>query len=230
MIDYPGARDIFCCAVGDSGHGRRRFAQLKKEISRQVNRIQTVAAIFDEELVPIRQLSSRLVYQNAWLSVREDRIQRMDGSHGIYSVIDRPNAALVIAAERDGVHLVDQYRYPVAGRFWEFPQGCFPGRRDGDPVELARCELAEETGLRAGAITRLGGLFGWPGASGQVVDVFLATDLVPGPTNREPEEQDMRHQWFTRTEFERMIGDGRIRDNTTVAAYTLLLLRERATG
>ncbi len=179
---------------------------------------------------PIRQLSSRLVYENAWLSVREDRIQRMDGSRGIYSVVDRPDAAMVIATERDGFHLVDQYRYPVAGRFWEFPQGCFPDRRSGDPVELAHRELAEETGLRAGSMTQLGSLFGWHGASGQVIEVFLATDLVPGPPDREIEEQDMRHRWFARAEFEQMMRDGRIRDSCTVAGYTLLGLHERATG
>ncbi|HEX6358886.1 NUDIX hydrolase [Actinophytocola sp.] len=186
--------------------------------------------MFDSEEVPIRQLSTRLVYENAWLSVREDRIQRPDGSHGIYSVVDRPDAAMVIALERDGFHLVDQYRYPVAGRFWEFPQGGFPDRRSGDPVELAHRELAEETGLRAGSMTSLGSLFSWHGASGQVLNVFLATDLVPGRPNREIEEQDMRHRWFARSEFELMISDGRIRDNSTVAGYTLLRLHESAAG
>jgi len=189
-----------------------------------------VGSVVDSEDVPVRRLSSRLVYENAWLSVREDRVRRLDGSEGIYSVIDRPDAAMVIAAERGGFHLVDQYRYPVAGRYWEFPQGCFPGRRGGDPVELAHRELTEETGLRAGSMTRLGSLFCWQGASGQALDVFLAGDLVPGPPEREVEEQDMRHRWFSRAEFELMISDGRIRDNSTVAGYTLLLQHERAAG
>jgi len=182
----------------------------------------------DTEAPTIRQISSRLVYQNAWLTVREDRIERPDGSRGIYSVIDRPDFALVIPSENHGFHLVDQYRYPIAGRYWEFPQGCFPNRRDGDPVDLARTELVEETGLRAGCFTRLGRLFGWHGASGQAFTVFLATELEQGPPDREISEQDMRHRWFSRTEFERMIRDGKIKDNSTLAAYTLLLLHERA--
>jgi 8-oxo-dGTP pyrophosphatase MutT (NUDIX family) len=182
----------------------------------------------DTEAPTIRQISSRLVYQNPWLSLREDQIERPDGSRGIYSVIDRPDFALVIASENDGFHLVDQYRYPIAGRYWEFPQGCFPNRRDGDPVELARLELAEETGLRAGHLVDLGHLFGWHGASGQAFTVFLATDLEQGTPDREISEQDMRHRWFPRTEFERMIRDGQIKDNSTLAAYTLLQLHERA--
>jgi 8-oxo-dGTP pyrophosphatase MutT (NUDIX family) len=187
-----------------------------------------MAGLTDTEAGTITQVSSRLVYENPWLTVREDQIERPDGSRGIYSVIDRPDCALVVAAENDGFHLVDQYRYPTAGRYWEFPQGCYPGRRDGDPAELARQELAEETGLRAGRLVRLGRLFAWQGASGQLCTVFLATELEQGEPDREIGEQDMRHQWFPRVEFERMIRTGQIRDDSTVAAYTLLLLHERA--
>ncbi|MEV7097680.1 NUDIX hydrolase [Amycolatopsis sp. NPDC051045] len=178
----------------------------------------------------MRQLSSRLVYRNEWLALREDRIERQDGSQGIYSVIERPDFAVVIAVENGGFHLVDQYRYPVGGRFWEFPQGCFPAGRTGTPTELAYAELSEETGLRAGGLRHLGHLFGWHGASPQACDVFVATDLTPGPPAREATEQDMRHRWFPREEVERMMRDGRIRDNSTLAAYALYLLEERDAG
>lgn len=181
----------------------------------------------DAETVAVRQLSSHIVYQNPWLTLREDQVERLDGSRGIYSVIDRPDFALVIPMEKDGFHLVDQYRYPIRGRYWEFPQGCFADGRDGEPAELASTELAEETGLRANSLIHLGHLFGAHGISGQGFNVFLATGLVPGAPNREIEEQDMRQRWFARTEFERMIRNGQIRDDSTVAAYTLLLLSER---
>ncbi|HEY3750260.1 MAG TPA: NUDIX hydrolase [Pseudonocardiaceae bacterium] len=177
---------------------------------------------------PIRQLSSRVVYENPWLTMREDRIQRADGSQGIYSVIDRPDFAVIIPSENGGFHLVDQYRYPVAGRYWEFPQGGFPDRADGEPTVLARRELSEETGLRPGTLVHLGHLFGSHGISGQGFNVFLATDLEHGEPHREIEEQDMRQRWFSRAEFERMIQDGLIKDDATTAAYTLLLLHERA--
>lgn len=181
----------------------------------------------NSELVPVRQLSSREVYRNPWLALREDHIERQDGSLGIYSVIDRPDFAVVVPAENDGFHLVAQFRYPVAGRFWEFPQGCFPDWRPVDPIALARTELAEETGLRARSLVDLGRLFGWHGASGQAFNVVLATDLVQGAPDREIGEQDMRHRWFSRSEFEQLIRDGEIRDNSTLAAYALLMLHER---
>jgi hypothetical protein len=73
----------------------------------------------------------------------------------------------------------------------------------------------------------LGRLAAWHGASGQMCTVFLATDLVQGEPEREHEEQDMRHRWCGRAEFEAMLLDGRIRDCVTAAAYTLLQLHER---
>jgi 8-oxo-dGTP pyrophosphatase MutT (NUDIX family) len=181
---------------------------------------------FDTQVV--RQLSTRLVYENPWLALREDQVERPDGSRGIYSVIDRPDFALVIPEQDGGFFLVEQYRYPVGGRYWEFPQGSYPNRASGEPARLAATELAEETGLRAGSLTDLGKLFGWQGASGQSFTVFLAESLEQGIPRRELTEQDMRHRWFSRLEFERMILDGKIKDNSTLAAYTLLLLYELA--
>jgi 8-oxo-dGTP pyrophosphatase MutT (NUDIX family) len=99
-----------------------------------------------------------------------------------------------------------------------------------DPAELAARELREETGLRAGSIARLGLLDVAPGMSSQRGWVFLATELTEGPHEREHEEQDMRSAWFTRAEFEQMITEGAITDAQSIAAYGMLLLRERTTG
>jgi len=175
----------------------------------------------------IRRLSTRTVYENRWMSVREDEIQRADGSVGAYGVVDKPDFALIIPAERGGFHLVEQYRYAVEARSWEFPQGTLPDRQDGDPAELARVELAEETGLRAESLEHLGYLYQGPGHSSQGMNVFLATGLTPGPVRREPEEQDMRQRWVSRPHLEEMIAQGLIRDSASIAAYALLLLRGR---
>lgn len=182
----------------------------------------------DPEHMVIRTLSSRVVYENRWMTVREDQIRRPDGSLGIYGLIDVPDFAVVVPAERDGFHLVEEYRYPVGRRTWCFPQGSYPDRRTGDPEALARAELAEETGLRAATMTRLGYLHSAHGLSGQGSHVFLAGGLVPGPHAREPEEQDMRQRFVTRAQFRGLIGDGVITDDSTVAAYALLLLHESA--
>lgn len=178
-------------------------------------------------MATIERVSSREVYRNNWMTLREDDIRRPDGSDGIYAVVDKPTYALVIAFEDDRVKLVEQFRYPLGLRRWEFPQGTAPGRADLDPAELAARELREETGLRADTLTRLGLLDVAPGMSSQRGWVFLATGLTEGPHEREHEEQDMHSAWFARDDVERMIRDGDITDAQTIAAYGLLLLWER---
>ncbi|MEC3981216.1 NUDIX hydrolase [Amycolatopsis sp. H20-H5] len=177
---------------------------------------------------PIECVSSREVYRNDWMTVREDEIRRPDGSDGIYGVVDKPDYALVIALDGDRLHLVEQFRYPLGLRRWEFPQGTAPGRADLPPAELAARELREETGLAAGSMVELGLCDVAPGMSSQRGRVFLATGLTQGAPERELEEQDMRAAWVDRAEFEKMIASGTITDAQTLAAYALLLLHERS--
>jgi 8-oxo-dGDP phosphatase len=174
--------------------------------------------------VSIKTLTSDVVYQNPWLSVREDQIEFADGTRGLYSVVDRPDFALIIPADSDGFHLVEQYRYTTRSRSWEFPAGSFPPGVTGTPEEMAAAELAEETGFTAGNLRRLGYLHCANGTTGEGVHVFLATDLVPGQPNREIAEQDMRQQWFPRREVERMLKAGVITDGPSMAAYLLFTL------
>lgn len=174
----------------------------------------------------MQTLGTRQVYANAWMSVREDDIRRVDGSTGIYGVVDKPDYALIIPLDGDRVHLVEQYRYPVAARRWEFPQGTAPDRADAEPAELAARELREETGLVAGKLRLLGMLDVAPGMSAQRGRVFLATDLVAGRPDREHTEQDMRSAWFSRADLDGMLRSGELCDAQSLAAYALLLLHE----
>lgn len=107
----------------------------------------------------MEQVNSRVVYQNPWMVVREDEIRRPDGSPGIFGVVEKPDFALVMPRWRDGFWLVEQFRYPVGRRAWEFPQGSWGHGGGGDQAALARQELAEEAGLRAESLTHLGHLF-----------------------------------------------------------------------
>jgi 8-oxo-dGDP phosphatase len=172
----------------------------------------------------IQALGSRQVYQNNWLTLREDDIRRPDGSTGIYAVVDKPSYALVIPRDGDRFCLVEQFRYPLGLRRWEFPQGTAPERAEVAPAVLAARELREETGLIAETFVELGLLDVAPGMSSQRGRVFLATGITEGPHERELEEQDMRSAWFGRAEVEQMMRDGVITDAQTMAAWTLLLL------
>ncbi len=171
----------------------------------------------------IRTISSREVYRNAWTRVREDVVERSNGQRGIYGVMDKDPACIVIALERDDrgiewIWLVRQFRYTVGATFFEMPQGGWE-HEDVDVVELAHGELREETGLRAERMTLLAPLWIAYGAMRQLHYVFLAEGLSHGDPERDPEEHDMTTHRVRVSEFEAMLLDGRIMDNCTVAAW-----------
>ena len=172
----------------------------------------------------ISTLDSRTVYRNRWMTVREDRILRANGEEGIYGVVEKKRGVTVAAVENGQTYLVEQYRYAVGARFWEFPQGTWE-HADVDGATLAAAELREETGLEARSLLHLGQLFYAYGYSTQAYDVFLATDLSQHPPQREAEESDMICRAFPLAEVEAMILDGTIKDAHTVAVFGLLRMR-----
>lgn len=172
----------------------------------------------------IETLESAVVYENRWMKVREDRIRRADGSEGIYGVVEKPDFAVIAAVEGDQVFLVEQYRYPVHARFWEFPQGSW-SRGGGDPLALARAELLEETGIRARSVQHIAKLHEAYGYSTQAFDLFLATNLDHGAQQLEAEEVGLICRAFPIPQVQHMICDGVITDAVTVASFGLLRLR-----
>lgn len=174
----------------------------------------------------IETLTSNTVYRNRWMTVREDTIRRQDGSDGLYGVVEKPDFAVIVPIEDDGaLHLVEQYRYPVQSRYWELPQGSWEEAPDIDPLELARAELLEETGLEAGQITHAGHLFQAYGYATQGYHIFVARHLRRGLQAITHEEQDLVSRLFSADAVIRAIGDGGIKDATTVAALGLLRLK-----
>jgi 8-oxo-dGTP pyrophosphatase MutT (NUDIX family) len=170
-------------------------------------------------------LDSRIVYQNRWLRVREDRIERRDGSEGIYSVVEKANFVAVAAIEDGHIHLVEQFRYPVKRRFWELPQGAWQHAPDADPELVARGELREETGLEAEEMIHAGELFLAYGVCTHRFNIFMARGLTKGTQSLEPEEQDLVTAAFPLADVEQMILDGTIMDATTVCGLSILKMK-----
>ncbi|HYI35242.1 MAG TPA: NUDIX hydrolase [Thermoleophilaceae bacterium] len=172
---------------------------------------------------PPRVTSSEVVYENRWMRVREDRLERADGSPGLYSVVEkRPAAVILPLHDDDTVTLVEQYRHPVGARSWELPQGALDGVDVSDSEQIARTELAEETGLRAADLRHLSRLYFAAGISSQYFDAWLATGLTEGEQALEAEEEGLRVGRFPLAEVERMAREGEIIDAATVAVLGLL--------
>lgn len=174
---------------------------------------------------------SREVYANRWMRVREDEVEFPNGARGIYGVVEKPDFVAIVPIDTGGrIHLVQQYRYPVGGRYWELPQGSWEDKPGADPETVALAELREETGLRAGRLTRVGHLFEAYGFSNQGCHIYVATELEQGVAEREATESDMIARGFPIAEVRRMIAGGQIKDATTIAALGYLLLATEFAG
>jgi 8-oxo-dGTP pyrophosphatase MutT (NUDIX family) len=170
-------------------------------------------------------LRSRIVYQNRWMTVREDDIRRADGSDGIYGVVVKSDGSMIIPIESGRVHMVQQYRYTVGSRFWEFPQGSWEQVTDCTPEDVARGELREETGLQAAKLEYLGPMHIAYGFLTQAMHVFAATGLTQLDAQPEQEEQGIVHGIFAWSEFHQMVRAGLVGDAQTLAALSLLRLK-----
>jgi 8-oxo-dGTP pyrophosphatase MutT (NUDIX family) len=166
----------------------------------------------------ITTLSSREVYRNYWMRVREDEILRSNGEKGLYGVVEKHDGAIILPIDEGRIWLVEQYRYTIGQRALELPQGSWEMEID-DPEELARGELKEEMGLEAARMINLGYWWEAYGFLRQKIHVFVATDL----NEREPEPDDEEHDLVVRNvpiaEFEQMMLEGAIRDGCTLAAW-----------
>lgn len=176
---------------------------------------------------PWKTKSSRTVYENNWISVREDEVIRPDGNPGIYGVIYiRPSVGVLAMNEQDEVVLVGQWRYSVNRYSWELPRG---GSHPGEPdmLEVARRELVEETGVQAALWEFLGTVDNGNGVANDVQSLYLASDLTYTEMSLDPEE-DITVAWKPFDEVLEMAMSGGITEVCSVAAILkVALLRAR---
>jgi 8-oxo-dGTP pyrophosphatase MutT (NUDIX family) len=177
----------------------------------------------------ITTLSSREVYRNHWMRVREDEILRSNGARGLYGVVEKHDAAIILPLDQERVWLVEQFRYAIQERAVELPQGGWEREID-DPEALARGELKEETGLVAARMTHLGDVWVAYGFLRQKQHVYLATGLTESERTPDAEEHDMVVRSVPVAEFEEMMLSGAIRDGCTLAAWGLYTLWKARRG
>jgi 8-oxo-dGTP pyrophosphatase MutT (NUDIX family) len=173
--------------------------------------------IVDESVNPWSTLSSREVYDNAWIRVVDHEVLNPRGNPGIYGTVHFKNLAIgVVPLDRQGcTFLVGQYRYPMGRYSWEIPEG--GGAKDVDPLLSAQRELSEETGLTAGRWQMLLEMDLSNSATDEHAICFLAWDLTQGKAHPEEDEQlTIRRLPFV-TAFG-MVERGEITDAMSVAA------------
>jgi 8-oxo-dGTP pyrophosphatase MutT (NUDIX family) len=162
--------------------------------------------------------SSRCVYENPWIRVEEREVTNPSGNPGIYGVVGFKNRAVGVVPvdEAGNTWLVGQYRYTLDEYSWEIPEGGCPAGES--PLEAARRELLEETGLVA-AEYRL--LLDDIALSNSVSDeratIYVATGLSQGePCPEETEQLELRR--VPLAEAVAMVRRGEITDSISVIA------------
>jgi 8-oxo-dGTP pyrophosphatase MutT (NUDIX family) len=166
---------------------------------------------------PWQIIAQKSIYDNKWISVTEYDVINPSGGKGIYGKVHFKNIAIgILPLDEDlNTWLVGQYRFPLEQYSWEIPEG--GGPLHIDPLESAKRELLEETGLVAEEWTKLMDFHLSNSVSDEHGTIFLARKL--SQQQAEPEEtEDLAIKKVPFEEAYRMVEDGTITDSMAVAA------------
>jgi 8-oxo-dGTP pyrophosphatase MutT (NUDIX family) len=165
----------------------------------------------------------RVAYENPWITVWHDEVTRPDGSPGIYGVVHFANVAagVLVLDDQDRTALVGQHRYTLDAWSWEIPEGGVPAGES--PLDGAKRELREETGLEASTWREIARVDLSNSVTDEQAVLYVATDLSHGDASPEPTEAiDVR--WVPFDQALAMTLDGRITDVMSVVAIQRVAL------
>lgn len=180
-----------------------------------------------EDHNPWTILDSRKIYENNWIGLTEHQVINPSGGKGIYGEVHFRNYAIGILPldEELNTWIVGQYRFPLKAYSWEIPEG--GGPLGLSPLDSAKRELQEETGLTATGWTEIQRMHLSNSVSNELAIIYVARGLTMGEA--EPEEtEELVVRKLPFEEAYQMAMDGRITDSMSVAALlkTKILLLE----
>ena len=167
---------------------------------------------------PWQTLDSKVMYQNPWMKVYEDKMRMPNGNEGIYGFIEsKPGVFIIALTADDKIYLIESFRYPTQKWQWELPTGGI--EKGSTPLEAAQHELAEELGMTAEKWSHVN-TFG-PSSNGfmnDVQDVFVAEKLQSGEGKLEDFEAIRAAKAVTFEELKTMTKDGILMDGQSLSA------------
>lgn len=171
----------------------------------------------EEHINPWKTLSEKHIYENPWISLTEHQVVNPGGGKGIYGTVHFKNLAIgiLVLDDDNNTWLVGQYRFPIKKYSWEIPEG--GGAEGADPIEEAKRELLEETGITASIWTEIQRIHLSNSVSDELGIIYLARGLSFGESDPEESEQlSIRKLPFE--EAYEMVLNGEITDSISVAA------------
>lgn len=167
-----------------------------------------------------KKRSSKYVYENQWIKVREDQVIRPDGKPGIYGVIEALKNVTVLPVSEDGrIWLVRHYRYVFDDTRWELVTGDIDA--DETPRQAALRELREELRMDAPALAPIGSFRPSAGTTNELGRAMLATGLRPLDKPPKKELDIVAQRAFSFAEIENLISAGEILNSHTLCALYL---------
>lgn len=170
-----------------------------------------------EQTNPWTILGSQEKYDNKWINVTEYDVINPSGGKGIYGKVHFKNVAIgvMVLDEEMNTYLVGQFRFTLDQYSWEIPEG--GGPFDEEPLEAAKRELLEETGLKAAKWTKLIEMHLSNSISDELSIIYLAQEL--SMHNPDPEEtEQLMVKKIPFDEAYEMVTSGKIMDSVSVAA------------
>ncbi len=162
-------------------------------------------------------LNSSKRFEGKILKLYVDEVELPNGHRSFREVVRHPGASAVIVLLDDGrIVLERQFRYPINEILWEIPAGKLD--KDEDPLECAKRELLEETGISASKWQKLGHIYTTPGFSDEKIHLYFASGISNGSRHLD-EDEFLEIRYFKVEEVEEMIMKNEITDSKTIAAF-----------
>lgn len=122
-----------------------------------------------------------ILIENKWLDFYEDTYALPNGENCTYYHAAQNDAVIAIAVDTEveplTTYVVNQYRHPIGHSIWQFPCGGFDSKLRS-PVDAARDELVEETGISVGDIHLMGSFYANPGFTNQKIHVCVSSQIL----------------------------------------------------
>lgn len=166
---------------------------------------------------PWKIISKQDVYETPWIRVTHHEVINPAGNQGIYGTVHYKHDAIgiIVLDEENHTWVVGQYRFPMNAYTWEIPEG--GGNPGVDPLESAKRELLEETGIEAQEWTLIQEMQLSNSASDEVAFIYLARQLTYH-TPKPEETEELQQKRIPFNQLYQMVTDGAITDSLTVAA------------
>lgn len=177
----------------------------------------------DEQLNPWKIINQKTIYENPWINLTEFQVINPSGGTGIYGKVHFKHRAVGIIPldEKGNIWLVGQYRFTLNQYSWEIPEG--GGKMEEGPLEAAKRELLEETGLVAREWTKIMTMHLSNSVSDEIAIIFLARGLDQEQPQPEETEQ-LQVRKITFEEAVHMVEEEKITDSMSVAAIQKIRL------